>query len=67
MQIPASETREEIDRGIAADEMALHGVATTTPSTPFFRLRRRRRPSTCCNRAGSRCSVPTSGPATGIR
>src|SRR6187549_3409008 len=36
MQIPASETREEIDRGIAADEMALHGVATTTPSTPFF-------------------------------
>src|SRR5882762_7355137 len=38
MQIPASETREEIDRGIAADEMALHGVATTTPSTPFFRF-----------------------------
>ncbi|WP_029584756.1 polysaccharide deacetylase family protein [Bradyrhizobium sp. URHD0069] len=37
-QIPASETREEIDRGIAADEMALHGVATTTPSTPFFRF-----------------------------
>ena len=38
MQIPASETREEIDRGIAADEMALHGVATTSPSTPFFRF-----------------------------
>src|SRR3954470_4982752 len=38
MQIPASETREEIDRGIAADELALHGVATTTPSTPFFRF-----------------------------
>jgi peptidoglycan/xylan/chitin deacetylase (PgdA/CDA1 family) len=38
MRIPASETREEIDRGIAADEMALHGVATTTPSTPFFRF-----------------------------
>ncbi len=37
MRIPASETREEIDRGIAADEMALHGVATTIPSTPFFR------------------------------
>lgn len=27
----------EIDMGIAAIEMALHGVATTTPSTPFFR------------------------------
>jgi peptidoglycan/xylan/chitin deacetylase (PgdA/CDA1 family) len=38
MRIPASETREEIDRGIAADETALHGVATTTPSTPFFRF-----------------------------
>ena len=38
MRIPASETREEIDRGIAADERALHGVATTTPSTPFFRF-----------------------------
>jgi peptidoglycan/xylan/chitin deacetylase (PgdA/CDA1 family) len=29
---------EQIDRGIAAVEMALHGVATTTPSTPFFRF-----------------------------
>src|SRR5712671_3326312 len=38
MQIPPSETTEEINRGIAADEMALHGVATTTPSTPFFRF-----------------------------
>jgi len=28
----------EIDRGIAAGELALHGVATTTPSTPFFRF-----------------------------
>jgi peptidoglycan/xylan/chitin deacetylase (PgdA/CDA1 family) len=28
----------EIDKGIAAVEMALHGVATTTPSTPFFRF-----------------------------
>ena len=27
----------EIDKGIAAVEMALHGVATATPSTPFFR------------------------------
>jgi peptidoglycan/xylan/chitin deacetylase (PgdA/CDA1 family) len=33
-----SETTEEIEHGIAADEMALHGVATTTPSTPFFRF-----------------------------
>src|SRR6478752_5739066 len=38
MRIPSSDTREEIDRGIAADEMALHGVATRTPSTPFFRF-----------------------------
>ena len=27
----------EIDKGIAAVETALHGTATTTPSTPFFR------------------------------
>jgi len=37
-QIPPSETSDEIDRGIAADEMALHAVATRTPSTPFFRF-----------------------------
>ena len=37
-QIKPSETTEEIDRGIAAVEMALHGVATTIPSTPFFRF-----------------------------
>ena len=30
--------RDDIDRGIAADEKALNGVATTTPSTPFFRF-----------------------------
>jgi peptidoglycan/xylan/chitin deacetylase (PgdA/CDA1 family) len=29
---------EEIDRGIAADEMALHGTARRVPSTPFFRF-----------------------------
>jgi peptidoglycan/xylan/chitin deacetylase (PgdA/CDA1 family) len=28
----------EIDKGIAAVEQALHGVATTTPTTPFFRF-----------------------------
>jgi peptidoglycan/xylan/chitin deacetylase (PgdA/CDA1 family) len=28
----------EIDKGIAADELALHGIATTTPGTPFFRF-----------------------------
>jgi peptidoglycan/xylan/chitin deacetylase (PgdA/CDA1 family) len=38
MQIRPDETREEIDHGISAVEMALHGVATTTPSTPFFRF-----------------------------
>jgi peptidoglycan/xylan/chitin deacetylase (PgdA/CDA1 family) len=37
MQIKPSETTEEIDHGISAVEMALHGVATTVPSTPFFR------------------------------
>jgi peptidoglycan/xylan/chitin deacetylase (PgdA/CDA1 family) len=29
---------EQIDRGIAAVELALHGSATTTPTTPFFRF-----------------------------
>lgn len=29
---------EEIDRGIAANEKALHGIATSIPSTPFFRF-----------------------------
>jgi len=38
MQINPSETREEIDRGIAAVETALNGVATSVPSTPFFRF-----------------------------
>jgi peptidoglycan/xylan/chitin deacetylase (PgdA/CDA1 family) len=38
MQIRPEETNEEIDHGISAVEMALHGVATTTPSTPFFRF-----------------------------
>src|ERR1700726_4354085 len=38
MRIPPAETTGEIDRGIAADEMALHDVATTIPSTPFFRF-----------------------------
>ena len=28
----------EIDKGIAADELALQGIGTTTPSTPFFRF-----------------------------
>ena len=38
MRIKPSATTEEIDHGISAVEMALHGVATTTPSTPFFRF-----------------------------
>jgi peptidoglycan/xylan/chitin deacetylase (PgdA/CDA1 family) len=37
-KIDLSEATDEIDRGISADEMALHGVATTIPSTPFFRF-----------------------------
>jgi peptidoglycan/xylan/chitin deacetylase (PgdA/CDA1 family) len=38
MRIKPDEAIEEIDRGIAADELALHGNATTIPSTPFFRF-----------------------------
>ena len=37
-RIPFDKATSEIDRGIAADEMALHGASTTTPSTPFFRF-----------------------------
>ena len=37
-QIKPAEAIAQIDHGIAAVEMALHGVATTTPSTPFFRF-----------------------------
>jgi peptidoglycan/xylan/chitin deacetylase (PgdA/CDA1 family) len=37
-RIKPEEINGEIDRGIAADEMALHGTSTTTPSTPFFRF-----------------------------
>jgi peptidoglycan/xylan/chitin deacetylase (PgdA/CDA1 family) len=37
-QIKPRDADEQINRGIAADEMALHGVATNTPSTPFFRF-----------------------------
>jgi peptidoglycan/xylan/chitin deacetylase (PgdA/CDA1 family) len=29
---------DQIDHGISADEMALHGHATTVPTTPFFRF-----------------------------
>jgi peptidoglycan/xylan/chitin deacetylase (PgdA/CDA1 family) len=38
MRIPPKATTAEIDRGISADETALHGIATTVPSTPFFRF-----------------------------
>ncbi|WP_426418650.1 polysaccharide deacetylase family protein [Bradyrhizobium genosp. A] len=37
-RIPADAAKYEIDRGIATVEMALHGVSTTTPTTPFFRF-----------------------------
>ncbi|MBR0828512.1 polysaccharide deacetylase family protein [Bradyrhizobium manausense] len=37
-QIPFDRSKDNIDRGIAADEMALNGASTTTPSTPFFRF-----------------------------
>lgn len=38
LRIAPDEAVSEIDRGVAADELALHGVSTTTPSTPFFRF-----------------------------
>ena len=38
LRIKPAETAGEIDRGISAVETALHGTATTTPSTPFFRF-----------------------------
>src|ERR1700733_8435744 len=38
MRIKPGETTEEIDRGISAVETALHGAASTTPSTSFFRF-----------------------------
>ncbi|WBL75786.1 polysaccharide deacetylase family protein [Bradyrhizobium xenonodulans] len=37
-RIPFDKAKDEIDRGIAANEMALKGTSTTTPSTPFFRF-----------------------------
>ncbi|TQF33262.1 polysaccharide deacetylase family protein [Bradyrhizobium sp. UNPA324] len=37
-RIPFDKAKSEIDRGIAANETALHGTSTTTPSTPFFRF-----------------------------
>jgi peptidoglycan/xylan/chitin deacetylase (PgdA/CDA1 family) len=38
MRIKPEEAIEQINRGIAADELALHGDATTRPTTPFFRF-----------------------------
>jgi peptidoglycan/xylan/chitin deacetylase (PgdA/CDA1 family) len=37
-QIKPADAVDQINHGISAVEMALHGVATTTPSTPFFRF-----------------------------
>jgi peptidoglycan/xylan/chitin deacetylase (PgdA/CDA1 family) len=38
MRISESDAVNEINRGIEADEKVLHGTATTTPTTPFFRF-----------------------------
>jgi peptidoglycan/xylan/chitin deacetylase (PgdA/CDA1 family) len=38
MRTPASEAIAQIDRGISAVEMALHGSASSVPTTPFFRF-----------------------------
>jgi peptidoglycan/xylan/chitin deacetylase (PgdA/CDA1 family) len=37
-KIGNAEAIEDINRGIAADEMALHGHATNKPTVPFFRF-----------------------------
>jgi len=37
-KIAFEQMKEDIDRGIAADENGAEGVSTTTPSTPFFRF-----------------------------
>jgi len=69
MRIKPSDATEEINRGISAVEMALHGVATTTPTTPFLAspaLNRRRRHLIFFNRAELSCSAPISGRAIGI-
>jgi len=38
MRIPQADAFKEIDDGIAAVERTVHGVAATTPTTPFFRF-----------------------------
>ncbi|WP_187437132.1 hypothetical protein [Bradyrhizobium rifense] len=38
-KISFEKAKEDIDRRIAADEMALHGISTIAPSTPFLRFR----------------------------
>jgi peptidoglycan/xylan/chitin deacetylase (PgdA/CDA1 family) len=38
MRIKPEAAAKEIDHGISAVEKVLHGVETTTPSTPFFRF-----------------------------
>ncbi|MHB0773437.1 polysaccharide deacetylase family protein [Bradyrhizobium sp. 1.29L] len=37
-QMSFEQAMEDIDRGIAADEMALNGTPSKAPSTPFFRF-----------------------------
>jgi peptidoglycan/xylan/chitin deacetylase (PgdA/CDA1 family) len=36
--LPLAKAEAEIDRGIAADELALYGQRRSTPTTPFFRF-----------------------------
>ena len=38
LRIPQANAFREIDEGMAVVEQVLHGVATTTPTTPFFRF-----------------------------
>jgi peptidoglycan/xylan/chitin deacetylase (PgdA/CDA1 family) len=37
-RMSVTKAEAEIDRGIAADELALYGTGRTTPTTPFFRF-----------------------------
>jgi len=69
-RIPQNQAPEEIDRGIAAVEKALHGVRLRSRrrrSSAFPAWSRRQKRSASCNRARSSCSVPIYGPATGTR
>lgn len=67
-QISFEQAREDIDRGIAADEMALNGTWSKTPRRRFFAFPisiRRLRRSTFCSHVASSSLAPIFGRPTG--